>query len=187
MSEIVASRFTYLERTNSANRTSSIEPNGPATLGGYDLIAAATLLGKQSASLQVPTLLLEIYEIQGAGHVSAYVGATVSTQGIITAIDRGGFWLQSAVGDGDSATSDAIFVRHSVAGVAVGDAITVTGVVGEQARGAGLTITEITAQTINVHSHGNALPEAILIGANGILPPPRLSKTTARFLRSGDQ
>lgn len=172
MSEIIASRFTYLEQTTSAYRTSSVEPDAPARWGGYDLVAAAALLGKQSPSLQVPALpSLEIYEIQGAGHVSAHVGATVSTQGIITAIDRGGFWLQPAVGDGDSATSDAIFVRHSVAGVAVGDAITVTGVVGEQARGPGLTITEISAQTVSVHSHGNALPEAILIGVNGILPP----------------
>jgi predicted extracellular nuclease len=172
MSKIVASRLTYLEQTTSAYRTPSVEPDAPATWGGYDLVAAAALLGKQSPSLQVPALpSLEIYEIQGAGHVSAHVGATVSTQGIITAIDRSGFWLQSAVGDGDSATSDAIFVRHSVAGVAVGDAITVTGVVGEQARGPGLTITEISAQTVSVHSHGNALPEAILIGVNGILPP----------------
>ena len=172
MSEIVASRFTYLERATSASRNSQVEHEATTAWHGYDLVAAAALLGKQSPGVQVSTLpSLEIYEIQGAGHVSTHVGATVSTQGIITAIDRGGFWLQSAVGDGDSATSDAIFIRHSVAGVAVGDAITVTGVVGEVARGPGLTVTQISAQSVNVHSHGNALPEAILIGINGALPP----------------
>ena len=114
---------------------------------------------------------LAVYEIQGAGHVSAYAGMAVTTNGIVTAIDRGGFWLQAATGDGNRATSDAIFVAHSTAGIAVGDAVQVTGNVSETVRGAGLTVTTLNAAAISVESHGNPLPEAVLIGENGILPP----------------
>lgn len=172
MPSAVTSRFAYLDSDNSGVSASGFEPESTALFGTYDLAAAAALIGKEGAVQNVATALsLEIFEIQGAGHISAYVGQTVVTQGIVTAIDRGGFWLQSATGDDDSATSDAIFVQHSTAGVAVGDALSVTGAVGEVARGSGLTITQVAAQSVSVQSHGNALPAAVLIGVNGILPP----------------
>ena len=64
--------------------------------------------------------------------MSAYVGQTVITNGIVTAVDTNGFYLQSAVGDGNSATSDGIFVFTSTApAVAVGDEATVRGSVSE--------------------------------------------------------
>ncbi len=114
---------------------------------------------------------LAIFEIQGAGHTSSYVGVRVATKGIVTAIERGGFWLQSATGDGNAATSDAIFVSRSTSGLAVGDALTVIGTVAEQRRGSGLTITRIDADSVAVDSRGNSLPQAVLIGPSGILPP----------------
>lgn len=116
---------------------------------------------------------LTISQIQGAGHASAYVNQVVITAGIVTAVDTNGFYLQSAVGDGDAATSDAVFVFTSTApGVVAGDGVSVRGSVAEfQGSTASLSLTEIVAPTVTVESHGNALPSAVLIGAGGVLPP----------------
>ncbi|PKB14611.1 hypothetical protein B0I00_2209 [Novosphingobium kunmingense] len=119
-------------------------------------------------------IALTIMAIQGAGHLSAYAGQPVITTGIVTAVDAGGFYLQDPGGDGNTATSDAIFVYTGIApGVAVGDAVSVKGTVAEFASGAGLSLTEIdaTPANITVTSTGNALPAAMLIGAGGLLPP----------------
>ncbi|TGX53934.1 hypothetical protein E5A73_07300 [Sphingomonas gei] len=118
-------------------------------------------------------IALTISQIQGEGHVSAYVGQTIATTGIVTAVDTNGFYVQSAVGDGNARTSDAVFVFTSNApGVAVGDGVTVRGSVAEFAGStASLSVTEITAPIVTVETHGNALPNAVLIGANGVLPP----------------
>ena len=76
-------------------------------------------------------------EIQGAGHVSDYVGQPVLTTGIVTAVDTNGYYLQDAAGDGDARTSDAVFVFTGAApAVAVGDALSVLGTVGEFSGGA---------------------------------------------------
>nr|WP_294812602.1 cadherin domain-containing protein [uncultured Sphingomonas sp.] len=118
-------------------------------------------------------IALTISQIQGAGHVSAYAGQVVITTGIVTAVDSNGFYLQSAVGDGDAATSDAVFVFTSTApGVAVGDGVSVRGSVAEfQGSTASLSLTEIVAPTVTVETHDNALPAVVLIGTGGILPP----------------
>ena len=120
-------------------------------------------------------IALAIYDIQGAGHVSQYDGQTVITDGIVTAVDSNGFYLQSTTGDGNAATSDAIFVfTGNVPTVAVGDAASVRGVVDEFLPGNNvdnLSATQINAATISVTSSGHALPEAVLIGTGGVLPP----------------
>ncbi|MDG6078708.1 hypothetical protein E3U23_05815 [Erythrobacter litoralis] len=114
---------------------------------------------------------LTISEIQGEGHTSAYVGVRVQTTGIVTAVEQSGFWFQSALGDGNAATSDAIYVARSKTEVTVGDALTVIGTVAERSRGSGLTITRINAETVTVESQGNELPDAVVIGEGGVLPP----------------
>ncbi|MDV3457874.1 cadherin domain-containing protein [Sphingomonas sp. HF-S4] len=118
-------------------------------------------------------IALTIAQIQGEGHASAYVDQKVSTAGIVTAVDSNGFYLQMAVGDGNARTSDAVFVFTSTAPtVVVGDGVTVRGTVAEfQAATTGLSLTEIVAPTVTIDSHGNALPSAVLLGANGVLPP----------------
>jgi len=120
-------------------------------------------------------IALTIMEIQGEGHRSAYDGQPVITTGIVTAVTSSGFYLQDPSGDGNSRTSDAIFVHTTGAPtVAIGDAIHVAGSVTEFLPGAdatNLTTTEIDAATVTIDSHGNALPAAILIGVDGILPP----------------
>ncbi|SFI97387.1 hypothetical protein SAMN05216258_111143 [Albimonas pacifica] len=110
-----------------------------------------------------------IGQIQGAGHMSAFEGMTVKTTGIVTAVDTNGFYLQDPTGDGDDATSDAIFVFTGGApSVVVGDEAAVTGTVTEYVAGAGnLALTELTSPTVEVLSSGNALPAAIVVGQNG--------------------
>lgn len=121
-------------------------------------------------------VVLTIAQIQGAGHTSQYVGQPVQTSGIVTAVDTNGFYLQMETGDGDAATSDAIFVFTSTAPtVVVGNGVTVGGTVTEFSGGAGaLTVTEIASPTI-VSNDGivHTLPAAVLIGSvpGGILPP----------------
>ena len=119
-------------------------------------------------------LNLQIGEIQGEGHSSIFVDNIVTTTGIVTAVMSNGFYMQDADGDGNSATSDAIFVFGSGTGVTAGDAVTVSGLVTEFRPGgdlSNLTITEITGPTVTIESSGNALPEAVLIGPDGIVPP----------------
>jgi predicted extracellular nuclease len=118
--------------------------------------------------------IVAIYQLQGASHSSPFVGEAVRTQGIVTAVDSNGFYLQDPAGDGNAATSDAIFVfTGSAPTVLVGDAITVAGTVTEFAPNSdSLSTTEISGTlTITVQSHGNALPAAVLIGTHGVLPP----------------
>lgn len=149
------------------NETLSVtiaNPSGTGTID--DASATGTILNDDP-------LALTIAQIQGAGHTSAYVGQNVLTTGIVTAVDSNGFYLQMAVGDGDAATSDGVFVFTGTAPtVAVGDAASVRGTVAEFAGDAkALTVTEITAPTVTVTGSGNALPAAVLIGADGVLPP----------------
>lgn len=144
-------------------------PTGGATVGGDT--------GQGTIENDDP-LILEIGEIQGAGHTSLFVENEVSTSGIVTAVASNGFYLQDPDGDGDTATSDAIFVfTGTPPAVAAGDAIDITGTVSEfQAGGdpANLTVTQLTDPMITVTSTGNALPAAVVIGPNGITPPTEI-------------
>ena len=61
-----------------------------------------------------------IYDIQGSGDASPIEGSTVWTEGVVTAdfqesSELNGFFLQDATGDGDTTTSDGIFVYQKVA------------------------------------------------------------------------
>ena len=122
-----------------------------------------------------PTL---IHDIQGAAHLSPLSGQTPgNVPGIVTAKRSNGFYLQDPSPDGDPATSEGIFVFTSSppTSVSVGDGIRVKATVSEFRPGgastANLTTTELTAPTIVVLSHGNALPSATVIGLGGRMPP----------------
>ena len=74
-----------------------------------------------------------IYAIQGSGPSAAVTG-TVATEGVVVGDYEGpspalrGFYLQDANGDGDTATSDGIFVfNNNNDSVSVGDVVRVTG------------------------------------------------------------
>jgi 2',3'-cyclic-nucleotide 2'-phosphodiesterase (5'-nucleotidase family)/predicted extracellular nuclease len=115
--------------------------------------------------------IVTIPEIQGEGHISEYEGRTVTTTGIVTAVDTNGYYLQDAEGDGNDATSDGIFIfTNSAPTVLVGDEVTVSGDVSEFIPGGAgtgnLSITQISANTEEVLSSGNTV-DALVLGANG--------------------
>lgn len=125
-----------------------------------------------------PLLLRTIGEIQGAAHTSPFVGQVVQTQGVVTAIDTNGFFIQSEQGtaDGNAATSDGIFVfTNSAPTVALGTLLRVTATVAEFRPGGdarNLTTTQLTSPTwLNL---GNAVAETVTIGTGGRLPPTQV-------------
>ncbi len=80
---------------------------------------------------------ITIPAIQGSGSAAAITGA-LTTMGVVVGDYEGasptlrGFYLQDLTGDGDSATSDGIFVFNgNYDNVAVGDVVRVTGTAGE--------------------------------------------------------
>jgi len=87
----------------------------------------------------VALMLTPIYTIQGTGEASPFVGnnMTYTTQGVVVGDFQGstglnGFYIQDATGDGNSATSDGIFVfAPNSIDVNVGDVVQVTGKVSE--------------------------------------------------------
>ncbi|MCM2577583.1 endonuclease/exonuclease/phosphatase family protein [Streptomyces meridianus] len=114
----------------------------------------------QAAGVTVPA-------IQGTTRISPYNGSTVTTTGIVTAVrstgTSRGFWIQDESGDGDSATSDGIFVYRGSSSVhtSVGNKVTVTGRVSEYYPGGGTqSLTELTSATWTTQSSGNPLPAA---------------------------
>lgn len=89
--------------------------------------ATATINNDAVASTPIPA-------IQGLGDVSPLAGQTLtSTDNIVTAVVSNGFVMQArAPGDGNPATSDAMFVfTSSIPNVLVGDVVDVRGRVGD--------------------------------------------------------
>jgi hypothetical protein len=78
--------------------------------------------------------------------------------------------MQDRSGDGDEATSDAIFVSAAGPMPAIGDEVNVTGLVVEQGAGNDLTLTHIDASELQVRSSANDLPTAIVIGVDRLVP-----------------
>ncbi len=82
-------------------------------------------------------VLTSIYNIQGSGAASPFVGNTVATEGVVVGDFQGsnglnGFYIQDDTGDGNSSTSDGIFVfAPNSIDVNVGDAVQLTGTVSE--------------------------------------------------------
>ncbi len=99
-----------------------------------------------------PAAPAAIYQIQGSGSTSPYVGQAVTTSGVVTKVNNNGFFMQDLNGDGDPATSDGIFVFTSTQPtVAAGQLVQVTAKVSEFNVGAATnadtaahTVTELT-------------------------------------------
>ena len=136
-----------------------------------------------------------IMQIQGTGHVSEMDGDTVTTTGVVTAVDTNGsrgFWIQDPNGDGNAATSDAIFVfRPSGALPTVGQLVSVTGTVDEYtpngAAPGSFSTTEIiatAADAITVLGTGPAIEAFVIGGEGGLLPPSSSLADAAAFYES---
>ncbi|RPE79647.1 lamin tail domain-containing protein [Vulcaniibacterium tengchongense] len=123
-----------------------------------------------------PALPLAIARIQGGGLRSPYEGKRVVTEGVVTARKfNNGFFLQSE-GDGDPATSDAIFVftgSAPPAAAAVGHRVRVTARVEEFVPSSNrnqLSVTELVEPTVELLHAGAALPAPVELGAAELGP-----------------
>jgi len=118
-----------------------------------------------------------ISEIQGAGHFSPYMNEEVkNVRGIVTVISSTGFWMESDDPDDDPASSEGIFIyTNAVPSVKVGDKVSVDGVVEEMYPGGvgteNLSITQIKKPVVDVLSSGNELPDPVIVGEVGRIPP----------------
>ncbi|KAF1719593.1 ExeM/NucH family extracellular endonuclease [Pseudoxanthomonas wuyuanensis] len=113
---------------------------------------------------------IPIGQVQGAGARSSMEGRAVVVEGVVTGAfiaGLGGFFMQDA-GDGDAATSDAIFVavEEGAPAVSVGDRVRVHGIVGERKAGGEGTLTALHAPAIE--KRGTAPVPLAVIDA---LPP----------------
>ncbi len=122
-----------------------------------------------SLTVQSPPTITAIYVIQGSNTTSPIVGQSVTTTGIVTGRKSNGYFIQDPNGDGNTNTSDALFVFTSgtPSGVALGDSVRVTGTVAEFISATSdepttpadpKTATELTSPTTTVLSSGNPLP-----------------------------
>jgi uncharacterized protein len=125
---------------------------------------------------------LRIHDIQDSSWLAAHNNEQVTNvPGIVTAIRSAGstrgYWIQDPTADSSAATSEGIFVFTSSPGVAVGDAVLVSGTVrdfyplgsGESvATTSNLSVTEIGTPSVIVLSHGNALPAPEVIGPSTV-------------------
>lgn len=168
---------TFKTVTLSVNGDLIGEPNEAFTLELSNPTGGVSI-GDDAASgtiLDDDPVVLQIGEIQGESHTSIWAGNEVTTTGIVTAVATNGFYMQDADGDGNDATSDAIFVFTGGAPtVVVGDGLTVTGTVSEFQGGgdpANLTVTQLANTQISIDSSGNSLPGPVVIGPDGISPP----------------
>ncbi|NJR65474.1 MAG: ExeM/NucH family extracellular endonuclease [Leptolyngbyaceae cyanobacterium CRU_2_3] len=81
--------------------------------------------------------LSKIYEIQGSGTASTKIGQIVTIEAVVTGDFQGsnglnGFYVQEAVGDGNTTTSDGIFIfAPNSTDVSVGQIVRLTGRVSE--------------------------------------------------------
>jgi predicted extracellular nuclease len=125
--------------------------------------------------------VFEIFEIQGVGAASPFVGGVVTTRdNVVTALATDGFFIQTPDGrsDGNVSTSDGIFVFTGGAPVvAVGDQVDVSGTVVEF-----FEFTEIgNGPMVTVDSAGNPLPTAVLFDASVPSPDPATPSCAVEF------
>ncbi|KEK24905.1 DUF6359 domain-containing protein [Bacillus gaemokensis] len=125
---------------------------------------------------------IRIHDIQGKSHISPYNGKKVrNIEGVVTALDKNGFYMQDQQPDNDPATSEGIYVYKKEANVVVGDLVQVDGDV-EEYIGPGyaekfetdLSITEIKANRAVVKVKNQQLPSAIVLGENGLKIPDQI-------------
>lgn len=128
-----------------------------------------------------PPAIAEIFEIQGNGMASPFVGQIVTTNdNVVTAVGPDLFVIQTPDdrADADPDTSNGIIVyTGSAPTVAVGDRVDVTGEVIEF-----FDLTEIgNGPTVTIRSSGNPLPAAVVFDATR--PAPTAPRDPLEFER----
>lgn len=101
---------------------------------GEVLAAPPTATAAALSTGECGTGYIPIYEVQGRDAASPVDGESVVVEGLVTAdfqSGKEGFFIQDAHGDGDTATSDGIFIHARTPDVNVGDYLRISGVVKE--------------------------------------------------------
>jgi predicted extracellular nuclease len=123
-----------------------------------------------------------IYDIQGEGHVSPEAGNAVVTHGVITAIGFRALYVQDPNGDGNDATSDAIFVfDFDSSSRSIGECVELDGSASEFIAGGAatgnLSTTQMFAPSVTVincevtFGPGYSFPTPVVIGLSGRVAP----------------
>ena len=122
-----------------------------------------------------------IAAIQGDKNSSPVDKENVRTTGIVTAVLKSGFFIQTPDKDADkdANTSEGIYVygSNSTALVSIGDLISVTGIVSEYVkRGESpyFPTSEITKPEVKIISKGNPLPAPIVLTSADLDPKGKL-------------
>src|SRR5687767_11320829 len=155
-------------------------PNGDGGARNTTTYIARTPTPDNTNNCPPPPVVAKINQIQGNGASSPFAGLGVISSGIVTARKSNGFFMQEpdASVDLDPDTSEGIFVFVAgTPGVAVGDAVTVTGTATEFFN---LTQISSSASNVTLSSSGNPLPAAIVLTTT-ILNPARTPDQLERF------
>lgn len=140
------------------------------------LLCSAALTGSAVAQTELP-----IATIQGKANLSEYAGREVRATGVVTAITRTGFFIQTPDDktDNDPMTSEGVFVftrEDPPAAAAIGNLVAVTGMVEEfrpRQETYTLSLTEITVRggdNVRVVSKDNPLPKPVTLTADDFKP-----------------
>lgn len=141
-----------------------MKAKGPSSQNAQSI---ATAQQELSAASKAPAESYGIYDIQGVDHRSPLEGQRVRTEGVVTDVFENGFYIQDPHGDGDSNTSDAIFVStEEPPALSLGDAVQLEGTVEEFAPNeSSLTRTQLSdVSGLQVVSSGHDLPGAVQLG-----------------------
>lgn len=145
--------------------------------------ACAVVLAFLSLSLAASAQLTPIAAIQGDRAQSPIEGKQVTARGIVTAILKSGFYIQTpdADVDKDPNTSEGIFVYgpNSVGKVSIGDLAEVSGTVKEYVKkdeSSLLPTTEITRPEVKVISKNSPLPAPIVLTSAELDPKGRFDQ-----------
>ena len=145
-------------------------------LSGCIVFIALTLSFAQPATTAINA-------IQGEGQVSPLAGKQVTTSGVVTALVKKGFYIQTpdAEVDKNPQTSEGIYVftNEAPTDMALGNLVRVTGTVTEYTpRGVLFTLplTEITRPQVQVVSKDNPLPSPSVLTMAELDPKGRLSQ-----------
>ena len=138
-------------------------------------IAFYILLSVLGLSAQEP---ISIAEVQGDRYFSPYVSKKVTVQGIVTALRKRGFYIQTPdkKADDNPRTSEGIYVftfDPPTEQMALGSLVEVTGTVIEyrpKRERYALFLTEIIKPEVKIISTGNALPKPFLLTKKQLNP-----------------
>lgn len=157
------------------NATIAGSPSGTVTLKFTATDAQAhSATGTATLTIQATSAVTPIHTIQTGAPASVYLGKSVTTTGIVTAITSAGFYLEARDidQDADPATSEGIFVLSGTnSSVIVGSELRVTGTVQLSSSTALYPATEIGGTvTVTPVTAGNPLPTAVVIKASDDSP-----------------